>query len=246
MKITTLFSFAVIVLTLGDCAAQNINHYQCGKSLGQSKFDVAIGLGTGVFFETDTTQLDENNFDVETKESGPMLFLSLTARIGVISKFDFGGEIFATGGTTGFKMFGKYAYTDSLSKWGITLMPAIGFNFSWNQNEEDEDNFADEINIAVNSLIFEFLLPASYHPSDHVAITFGPKFYLHHNFISQTSGRSVEFHRKGARTYLSPAAFIGLHIKTIRFETTIVYVNTKVWTPYFGISVSPHDLFSLF
>ncbi|HEX9974164.1 MAG TPA: hypothetical protein VGD14_18990 [bacterium] len=246
MRIKTFLSFAALILILAGCAAINMNHYQDGKSLGKGKSDASFGVGSGLFFETDTSQLDEDDYEVETKMGESSLFLSVAGRVGVTSKFDFGGEIFTTIGSSGFKVFGKYAFTDSLSKWGVALMPIFGFSFPWFEDDEG-DNFAtDEINFVTRSLILEFVLPASYHPSSHFALAFGPKFYLHHNYISQTSGRSVEFHRTGTRTYLSPAGFIGLHFKKFRFDTSIVYRDRKVWTPFVGINVSSSSIISLF
>ncbi|MCI0493946.1 hypothetical protein L0Z72_02980 [candidate division KSB1 bacterium] len=246
MRIISKLNFAVLTLILAGCAAINMNHYQDGKSLGKGKSDASFGVGSGLFFETDTTRLDEDDYEIRTKMRESALFLSVAGRVGVTSKFDFGGEIFTTLGSSGFKVFGKYAFTDSLSRWGVALMPIFGFSFPWFEDDEGANFSTDEISFFARSLILEFMLPASYHPSSNLAITFGPKLYWHHNYIFQTSGRSVDFHRKGVGTYFSPAGFIGLHFKKFRFETSIVYRDKKVWTPFVGINVSSSKIISLF
>lgn len=248
MRTTISFSIATLFLLLAGCAAINMNHYQDGKSLGKGKSDASLGLGTGLFFETDTTRLDKDDYEVETKMGATSVFVCVGGRVGVTSKFDFGGEIFTTIGSSGFKLFGKYALTDSLSRWGVALMPIVGYSFPWFESDgEESDEFStDEINFVARSLIFEFMLPASYHPSSQLAITFGPKLYWHHNYIFQTAGRSVDFNRKGTANYFSSGGFIGLHFKNFRFETTLVYLNKKEWVPYFGINISSSKIISLF
>jgi hypothetical protein len=234
------------MLMLAGCAAINMNHYQDGKSLGKGKSDASFGVGSGLFFETDTTRLDDDDYEIRTKMRESALFLSVAGRVGVTSKFDFGGKIFTTIGSSGFKVFGKYALTDSLSRWGVALMPIFGFSFPWFDEEDDDEGFSLSTDFVVRSFILELVLPASYHPSRNFAIAFGPKFYWHYTFICQTSGSSVDFHRTGARTYLSPAGFIGLHFKKFRFEASIVYRDRKVWTPFVGINVSSSKIISLF
>ena len=131
MRIISNLSFVALTLILAGCAAINMNHYQDGKSLGNGKSDASFGVGSGLFFETDTTRLDDDDYEIRTKMRESALFLSVAGRVGVTSKFDFGGEIFTTIGSSGFKVFGKYALTDSLSRWGVALMPIFGFSFPW-------------------------------------------------------------------------------------------------------------------
>jgi hypothetical protein len=233
------------IIILGNCAAMNMNHYQDGKALGKNEVDGLLSAGTGLSFHTDTTKLSQNNFEFETKRGPSSVFLGLNVRAGLLSKLDVGGELFTTVGSTGFKFFGKYELTDTLSKWGVALMPLIGFSFPWFDEEEDDDEQAsadDEVKISGRSFILELVIPMSYAFSPNTSLTFGPVGYMHYNYISQTSGKSADFKRKGDSTWLSPGAFLGLHVSKIRFEGSIVYLDRKFWTPFFGISYSPSQL----
>ena len=237
--------FIISFLMLAGCAAINMNHYQDGKALGKNEMDGFIGVGTGLSFHTDTTKIGENAYEVETKKGPSPIFLNISIRAGVLSKLDLGGEIFTTIGSTGFKLFSKYELTDTLSRWGVALMPLIGFSFPW-FDEEDEDeediNTDDEIKISDRSFIFEVVAPMSYAFSDNITLAFGPKVYIHHNFINQTGGKSADLDRKGKQTWFSPGAFLGIHISKFRFEGSLVYLDRKVWMPYFGMSFTPSQL----
>jgi hypothetical protein len=227
------------------CAAMNMNHYQDGKALGKDEMHGFISAGTGLSFHTDTTKLSEHKFEVETKRGPSSIFLGLNVRAGLSSDLDLGGELFTTVGSTGFKFFGKYEITDTLSRWGVALMPLIGFSFPWFDEEEDEENSItsdDEVKISGRTFILEMVIPMNYALSNTASLTFGPEAFLHYNFISQTSGKSADFKRKGDRTWISPGAFLGFHISKVRFEGSIVYLDQKIWMPFFGISYSPSQL----
>jgi len=245
MSVKNFTLIVISVFILSGCAAMNMNHYQDGKSLGKNNVNGFVSVGTGLSFNTDTTKLSENKFEVETKKGPSSIFLSLSVRAGVASNLDIGGEFFTTFGSTGIKFFGKYEITDTLSKWGVAVMPLIGFSVPWfDEDEDDEENISadDEIKISARSLIVELVAPMSYRISKRASITFGPKAYMHYNYIHQSSGKSADFERKGTRTWISPGAFLGLHLNKVRFEGSIVNLNRKNWMPYFGISFSPAEL----
>lgn len=242
-KNVTLIITSFIILT--GCAAINMNHYQDGKALGKNEMRGFVGVGTGLSFHTDTSKIGENVYEVETKKGPSCIFLNLSVRAGVLPKLDLGGELFTTVGSTGFKFFGKYELTDTLSRWGAALMPLIGFSFPWfDEEDEDEENMStdDKIKISGRSFIFEVVTPMSYSLSNNVTLTFGPKAYLHYNFINQTGGKSADLERKGKQTWFSPGAFLGIHLSKFRFEGSLVYLDKKVWMPYFGMCFSPAQL----
>ncbi len=82
----------------------------------------------------------------------------------------------------------------------------------------------------------------SYALSNNATLPFGPNVYLHYNFINQTGGKSADLKRKGKQTWFSPGAFLGIHIGKVRFEGSLVYLDKKIWTPYFGMCFSPAQL----
>jgi hypothetical protein len=221
-----------------------MNHFQDGKTVGEGNVELNFGLGTGLAYNTDTTEIDPQNYEVRTERGPVSVFLSGMIRAGVTSNFDLGGELFTSFGSTGFKFFGKYALTDSLSPLGIALMPIIGFSFPWFEEDEDQYQTFDEgeARYVVRSFLMEFLIPISYHTSERFAITWGPKLYFHHNYLLQSGDEDVEFHRKGRQTYTSPGAFLGFHIDNVRIEANIIYFNKQYWTPYFGFSYSPKGI----
>ena len=242
MNIRTISLIAVIAF-LSSCAAINMNHYQDGRSAGKNKYKANIGIGSGLSFITDTTKVDDQNYDIRTKRGPVSIFLSGSVQGGITDNMDIGGELFTTFGSTGFKLFGKYALLDSTSKFAIAMMPVLGFSFPWFE-EDEEDEYTDELTYTARSFIMEFAMPVSFHPDNDLAIILTPKVYYHHNFVTQTTGDDVNYHRKGSGTYFSPGASVGLHFYAFRIEGTIVHLDENNWMPYFGISISPKKLFS--
>ncbi|MBU0560118.1 MAG: hypothetical protein ABIJ40_17225 [Bacteroidota bacterium] len=243
MNIKSISGVILIYFIITGCAAINMNHYQDGKTVGDGNFDAKVGIGTGLSFISDTVKVNQNNFEVKTSRGPSSVFLNLSVQGGATSNLDVGGEIFATLGSTGFKFFGKYALLDSTSKYGVALMPIIGFSFPWFEPDEDSYEYdSGEINFSVGSLILEFVMPMSYHPSEKIAFVVTPKAYFHHNFMYQSTGESVDLQRKGNASYFSPGISLGMKIHDVRFEGTLIHLNGKVWMPYFGFTIRP-DIF---
>ncbi len=229
-----------LCIMLSSCAAINMSHYQDGRTLGDGNGDIKVGVGTSVSYLTDTTQITPTRFKVKTDRGPSLALVSLAVQAGINDRWDAGGEFFTTLGSTGFKVFTKYAFLDSSSNWGIAAMPLLGFAKPWFSDEEDDEYVYEDDNIAfsVSTFIMEFILPISYHPSKDMAIILNPKVYYHVNFLSKIKGKSANFEREGSGNFYSPGISLGFRYKTFHLEGTAIYMDQKNWVPFFGVSFS--------
>jgi hypothetical protein len=246
-KSTIMTNMSISFLFLVSCASISMNHYQDGKTIGKEKYDINGGLGFGLSYVTDTTKIDEMNYEVETKRGTSTVFANISGQVGVSSRFDMGCEVFSAFGSTGFRLYGKYAFLDSLSTCGVAFMPTIGFAFPWFEQEEDEYEVGTgDVKIAVRSIFIEGILPISYHPSSSVTYIFTPKIYFFHNYMYQIAGSDVDFNRVGEETFIYPGASIGMRIKKLHFELTIIRIDKDEWAPFLGACISLHSVFQNF
>jgi len=230
---------------LSSCAAINMSHYQDGRTLGEGKGDIKVGIGSAVSFFTDTTQITPTRFKVKTIRGPSIILVSLAIQGGINDQWDAGGEFFTTLGGSGFKAFTKYAFFDSSSNWGVAAMPLMGFAWPW-FNDEDEDEYVykdEEIGYSVSTFIMEFTMPISYHPSEDTAIILNPKVYYHVNYLTQTKGKSANFKREGPGNFYSPGISLGFKYKAFHLEGTAIYMDEKNWVPFFGVSFSGSTFF---
>ena len=225
---------------LSSCAAINMSHYQDGRTQGEGKGHVKVGVGSAVSYLTDTTQITPRKFKVKTYRGPSLVLASLAVQAGINDRWDAGGEFFTTLGSTGFKVFTKYAFLDSRSKWAIAAMPLLGFAKPWFGDEEDDEYTYedDKIAFSVSTFIMEFIMPISYHPSRDMAIILNPKVYYHVNFLNKIKGKSTSFEREGSGNFYSPGISLGFKYMAFHLEGTAIYMGQKNWVPFVGVSFS--------
>ncbi len=216
-------------IALTSCATVPVNHFQDGKSLGTGKSRIGFGaqLGRNVDYDSDD-DLVEN----------PVSFLfDFSVQHGLGPKFDIGAELFvAMSLSAGIKLQGKYAFLDSTSRWGIALMPALGYSVY----SETETGFSQKAFIAESALL------VSYDFSSNRTLFFGPSLY-HYNINSKGKRQSLIGNTEQInfdRSIVSPGLSLGLLTEHSAFEMTLVPVRWRqggsneivtTWFPYFGI-----------
>ena len=245
--LSLIILFLLIIYT--GCVSVSVNHYHDGRSLGKGKFDGGAGLELGRTIAFGISRIDSSGYVVDKPQEGPpLLVLKISGRYGLTPKLDIGGDLFTSLSSSGFKFYGKYAFMDSLSKWGVSIMPVIGYasgkvtsSGSTTVNGMTVDSWENEI--SHGAFIAELPLLISYHLSREVAFTFGPRIY-HYRLKSKDETTWIDLNEielnKASRSFFSPAFSLGFHYRGIRPELTLVAVENltteKVdWIPYFGI-----------
>ncbi len=239
-------SIRLIILTsllmLAGCTSltYNVNHYQDGKTLGKGKVETRVALGVGRTFES-TVESSRTNFEVETIQT-ETLVANTFGRYGVSPNLDVGADAFLSFEGTGVRVFVKVGLTDSLSKWGVSLMPVIGYAQGTSSEGTTAFNGREEREKTSSSgFAFELAVPISYQASSEFAIHFGPKVYYYSYKVSSSissSGGPDPFSesRSLRRSYFSPGFSLGVRFDTINPEVTVVLVEKKL-VPYLGVAV---------
>ena len=221
-------------IALTSCAAVSVNHFQGGKSLGTGKTKIGFGsqIGRSVDYDSDEDAID----------NPATILFDFSVQHGLGSKFDIGADLFATLSTSvGIKLLGKYAFLDSTSKWGLALMPALGYAVGQGKRGSDED-------FTQKAFITEAALLVSYDFSPHNTLLFGPSVYSYRiNSKGEKapligSTRQINFDR----SIVSPGFSLGLVTEHIAYEVTLIPIKTRVhednetvertiFFPYFGV-----------
>jgi len=213
-------------IALTSCATVPVNHFQGGKSLGTGQTKIGFGAQFGriVDYDSDEDVVDDASF---------ALLFDFSVQRGLGPKFDIGAELFASMSLSlGIKLHGKYAFLDSTSRWGIALMPALGYSVY----SETETGFSQKAFIAESALL------VSYDFSSNRTLFFGPSLY-HYNINSKGKGQSLIGNTEQInfdRSIVSPGLSLGLLTEHSAFEVTLVPVRKRVGEgnelfPFFGI-----------
>ena len=234
-------------IALTSCATVPVNHFQGGKSLGTGKTKIGFGsqLGRNVDYDSDEDVV-ENPFS---------LLLDLSVQHGFGPKFDAGAELFvAMSSSAGIKIHGKYAFLDSTLRWGIALIPALGYSVGKNDlssetrvngrtTRKTEGSFTQKAFIAESALL------VSYDFSSNGTLFFGPSLYYYKinskgktNDLIENTFQQTNFDR----SIVSPGLSLGLLTEHSAFEVTLVPVKLRVlkdnetvektiWVPFFGV-----------
>jgi len=178
------------LLLLAGCSqlAYNVNLYQDGKVLGKGQVEVCGAIGLGRLFDTSistytycknlrctTTKKEETN-------QSTMLLANGSLRYGLSRKIDVGGDAFLSHCGEGAPIYFKFGLTDSLSKWGLALMPVAGYGRGTDYTSEEtviwdwEEGYEKE-KLSSSAWAIELAIPISYHSSPDFAIQFGPRIY---------------------------------------------------------------------
>ena len=243
------FKGALLVIIFAGCVSVPVNHYQDGRSLSKGEFDIGVELALGRTIAFGISRIDSSGYVIDAPSGGPPLPVwSIAGRYGLTHKIDTGGKLFSSLSSNGFTVFGKYTFSDSLSKWGISIMPVVGYaagkttgSGSTNINGTTISSWENEISHGV--FIAEFPLLMSYHISRHSTVTFGPKIY-YYRLKSKDETKwlisdEVELNTVN-RNFYSPAFSIGFQYRGIKPELTFVAVENVTidgmdWIPYLGI-----------
>ena len=241
---STIFIILTSLLMLAGCTTltYNVNHFQDGKTLGKGKVETRVALGVGRTFEW-IVESSRTNFEVETIQT-ETLVANTFGRYGLSPNLDVGGDAFFSFEGTGVRAFVKVGLTDSLSNWGVSLMPVIGY--AQGVSSEGTTRFngrEDREKTSSSGFAIELAVPISYQLSSEFAIHFGPKFYYYSTKVSSSlssSGGSDPFSesRSLRRSYFSPGVSLGVRFHTIIPEVTVVLVENKL-VPYLGVAFRP-------
>ncbi|MCH8013125.1 MAG: hypothetical protein IIA61_14480 [Candidatus Marinimicrobia bacterium] len=239
----------LLVIIFTGCLSVSVNHYQDGKSLSKGKFDGGVGLALGRTIAFGISRIDSSGYVVDEPSEGPPLpVLNISGRYGLTPKFDLGGELFTSLSSNGFTVYGKYTFSDSLSKWGVSIMPVIGYasgkvTGSGSMTIDGTTISSWENEISHGTFIVELPLLMSYHISRRSAFTFGPRIY-YYRLKSKDETKWIELDEvelnEVNRNFFSPAFSFGFQYRGIKPELTFVAVENVTtdevgWIPYLGI-----------
>ena len=176
MKKSHYSTFFLLLYILTGCVSVSVNHYQDGKAIGEDEFEGGIGAAFGRTIAFGVSRIDSSGYvRAGSDEGGPSLpVLSAYGRYGLNPTIDIGGELFTSLGSSGGRVHGKYIFTDSLSRWGVALMPVLGYATGSGQSSGTDFDGEWENEISHRVFIVELPLLVSYHPSNRSAFTFGP------------------------------------------------------------------------
>lgn len=239
-------SFFLLLFILTGCVSIPVNHYQDGKAIGKDEFEGGLGLAFGRTIVFGVSRIDSSGYVEDESDEGPSLpVISVYGRYGLSPSIDIGGELFTSLGSSGGKINGKYVFSDSLSKWGIAIMPSLGYVTGKVQSSVSGISGSWENEITHGAFILELPLLVSYHHSIRTTFTFGPRIYYYKlkskDIIKWVdSGISEEY--EASKSFVSPAFSFGFRYKGIRPELTLValkdfYTDEVNWVPYFGIGL---------
>jgi len=236
---STILIILTSLLMLAGCTTltYNVNHFQDGKTLGKGKVETRAALGLGRTFES-TVEMSRTDFRVETIQSATVV-ANMFGRYGLSPNLDVGGDAFLSFEGTGVRAFVKVGLTDSLSKWGVSLMPVIGYAQGVSSEGTTRFNGREEREkLSSSGCAIELAVPISYQVSNSFAIHFGPKFYYYSTKVSSSlssSGGPDPFSesRSLRRSYFSPGISLGLRSDRVTPEVTVVLVENKL-VPYLG------------
>lgn len=234
-------------IALTSCATVPVNHFQGGKSLGTGKTKIGFGgqLGRNVDYDSDEDVVD----------NPAVILFDFSVQHGLWPKFDIGAELFvAMSSSAGIKLHGKYAFLDSASKWGIALMPALGYSVGQNDlssetrvngrtTRKTEGSFTQKAFIAESALL------VSYDFSSNGTLFFGPSLYYYNiNSKGKTNDliRNTFEQTNFDRSIVSPGFSLGLLLEDSAYEVTLVPVKLRVlednetvektiWFPFLGV-----------
>ena len=183
LLLTTILLFTTLFLGI-NCttfANYNVNSYQDGKTLGEDELEWFYGGGLGHAWTMDaiTANIDQH----------PFLILNSFMQFGLSPNLDIGVDAFIP--PVGCRLFLKYGLTDSLSKWGVALLPVVGYT-------------GGDAKTVSSVIAMEFAVPISYHFSRNTSIHFGPKIYNHFFSINETNSSIKD-------SYFTPGFSVGFH-----------------------------------
>lgn len=242
-KITPIIFIIILVSSFG-CVTMTANHYQEAKALGKGNVtgNVSLGYGRGI---AGISNIDSTGYVTEedaTSTSIPMFAIGAAGSYGINDKLDLGGEVFTSLFSNGFKLFGKYQFTDSTSAIQIAILGGLGFA-SGKVSIETSGDFGDSKTTLTHNLIsIEVPLLLTYNFSDRASISLSPKLYYYLlSSTDQTSGTDgVEVKFTASQNILSPAISVGFRYNSIRPEITYIAVKDLAtdkteWLPLFGV-----------
>lgn len=239
----------LLVIISTSCVSVPVNHYQDGKSLRKGEFDAGVGLALGRTIAFGISRIDSSGYVLDESSEGPPLpILNISGRYGLTPKFDLGGNLFTSISSNGFKIYGKYTFLDSLSKWGVSIMPVIGYasgkvTGSGSSTFEGTTTSSWENEISHGAFIAELPLLMSYHINHQFAFTFGPRIY-YYKLNSKDETKWILLNEtetnKVNRSFFSSAFSFGFQYRGIRPELTLVGVENITtektdWIPYLGV-----------
>ncbi|MCD4817792.1 MAG: hypothetical protein K8S23_03770 [Candidatus Cloacimonetes bacterium] len=263
--ILILFFILIIAIFSGCSTVQthlstSINHYQGGKTLGKDNGRAGLAFSAGQFIVTKVKPIipevgsdDDFRFDVETKKSKrPML--NVFFQLGILDRLDFIGEgyisiegsifLMSIGGRCNL----KYQINDLNSRFGISLMPGIGYSDGLNGSTSSSGTdiptplrYSTNLNASSNAISLEFNVPMSYDITKDVAVHFGlnlSKYYYNvYSSYSSSGSSSGSFNEsnKFSAIYFNPGFSFGFRFNNTYPEVRIDFVDDD-YVIYFGLA----------
>jgi len=240
-----------------------MNHFQSGRTIGidslkPAEVGVSIGMArtmrTTIFRDSLANKTAFYN-DTRTIAAVGMIQFAITENL------DIGGDATITvltlddrnfaeegigriGGGMAFRLFGKYELLPKLSKVGVALLPLVGYAIGGTGESSDiriNQNQPAKATASSGGFTFEIATPISFHPNKTVALTLTPIYYALNQNINYTftpENSSAEEKQSFNRQFSNFGVGIGIHVKNLRAEVTLVENLRGSIVPFFGLMLA--------
>lgn len=233
LKLSVKSLVPTVLLISLNCTSltYNANLYQDGRTLGKGKMENCGTVSLGRSF---SSTVSNDTYEINT-EQNHSLVASAFVGYGLSNKLDIGLDGFGSFEGGGGRVFLKYGLTDSLSNWGVALMPVLGFaEGTTSKSEGFSSNGAHWASkTSSGAFVVEFAVPISYHFDNQTSIFFGPRSYNYfynvvHSYkltgVSQPEEKFIDY----MTLYSLPALFIGAKLSRFRTEVSFVPIEGKI------------------